>query len=74
MDTAKTIDPLTLSPSKAAAYLGIGKTKMLELIRAKRVPVKMLDGRIRVAVADLKAFHDQLPSYAPGKPVGEARP
>ena len=52
MDTAKTIDPLTLSPSKAAAYLGIGKTKMLELIRAKRVPVKMLDGRIRVAVAD----------------------
>jgi hypothetical protein len=42
------IVPLTLSPTKAAAFIGIGKTKMLDLIRAKRIAVKMLDGRIRV--------------------------
>ena len=63
------IEPLTLSPTKAAAFLGVGKTKMLELIRAKRIPVKMLDGRIKVAVADFKSFHDALPGYAPGKAV-----
>jgi excisionase family DNA binding protein len=56
------IEPLTLSPSKAAAFLGVGKTKMLALIRAGRIPAKRLDGRLRVAVADVKAFIDNLPN------------
>ena len=29
--------PLTLSPREAAAYLGIGKTKLLALVRAGRI-------------------------------------
>jgi len=66
------VQPLTLSPTKAAAFLGIGKTKMLALIRAKRIQVKMLDGRIRVSTAALQAFHDTLPDYVPGKPVMSA--
>jgi excisionase family DNA binding protein len=68
--SASTIEPLTLSPSKAAAFLGIGKTKVMALIRAGRIPVKRLDGRLRVSVAALKTFHDPLPEgYAPGKAV-----
>jgi len=69
------IVPLTLSPAKAAAFIGIGKTKMLELIRAKRVAVKMLDGRIRVSTAACQAFLDSLPDeYIAGKPVRSNEP
>lgn len=65
------LDPLTyLSPAKAAARLGIGKTKMLALVRAGRIPCKMLDGRIRISVLALQQFIDQQPDgYAAGKPV-----
>lgn len=64
------IAPLSLSPTKAAAFIGIGKTKALELIRAKRLAVKMLDGRIRVLTSSCQAFLDSLPDgYSKGKPV-----
>ena len=53
--------PLTLSPKKAAAYLGIGRTKLLELITAGRIEARKLDGRIRVTIASLDAFHASLP-------------
>ncbi len=53
--------PLTLSPKKAAAYLGIGRTKLLELIKAGRIEARKLDGRIRVTTASLDAFHASLP-------------
>jgi len=59
-------EPLTLSPSKAADFLGIGRTKMLHLIRSGRVEARTLDGRIRVSVASLRAFHDALPVYSVG--------
>jgi excisionase family DNA binding protein len=54
--------PLTLSPKKAAAYLGIGRTKLLELIKAGRIEARKLDGRIRVTTASLDAFHASLPA------------
>ena len=44
--------PKLLSTGYAAAFLGIGRTKLLALIRAGRIPSKMLDARIRIAVAD----------------------
>jgi excisionase family DNA binding protein len=70
MPTVQTIEPLTLTPTKAAARLGIGKTKMMTLIRDGRIPVKRLDGRMRVSVAALQAFHDVLPEgYEAGKAV-----
>jgi len=53
--------PLTLPPKAAAARLGIGRTKMLELIGAGRIEARKLDGRIRVSVASLDAFHASLP-------------
>jgi hypothetical protein len=58
------IAPLTLSPAKAAAYLGIGKTKTLALIRAKRLEAKILDGRIRVTTGSCNAFLATLPGYS----------
>jgi hypothetical protein len=64
------INSLTLSPAKAAAYIGIGKTKMLELIRTKRIPVKMLDGRTRITADACRAFVRSLPDeYVAGRPV-----
>jgi excisionase family DNA binding protein len=75
MSTPQQIQPITLAPTKAAAFLGIGKTKMMALIRAGRIPVKRLDGRLRVSVAALKAFHDALPDgYEPARAVGAHGP
>ena len=54
-----------LSTGHAAAFLGIGKIKLLALIRAERIPSKMLDDRIRIAIA----FAGSLPAYSPGKAV-----
>jgi hypothetical protein len=48
---------------------------MLDLIRAKRIAVKMLDGRIRVLTVACQAFLNSLPdSYVAGKPVRSNEP
>ena len=53
---------------RPAAFIGIGKTKLLELIRTKRVAVKMLDGRIRVSTDACRAFLNSLrDEYIAGK-------
>jgi excisionase family DNA binding protein len=59
--TTRAIEPRTLSPAKAARYLGIGKTKMWALLMAGRIPSKKLDGRTLVLTSDLDAFLDGLP-------------
>jgi len=67
------IEPLTMSVREAAAFVGIGRTKMHALIAAKRIACKMLDGRIRVTAQSLRDFLDNLPDgYTPGKPVKDA--
>src|SRR5205085_11271638 len=44
------------------------QTKMLALIRRGRIPVKMLDGRIRVSGDAVRLFYDSLPDgYVRGK-------
>jgi len=58
-----------LSPSQAAAELGVGRTKLLQLVRDGRIAVKMLDGRIRIPVEALQEFRDALPAYEKGQPV-----
>ena len=67
------IESLTLSPRQAATFLGIGKTKLIELVRAGRIKAKSLDGRIRVSTESLAAFHASLPDYTPPEP-NEAEP
>jgi len=55
-------DPLKLySVAEAADALGLGRTKCLDLIRSGRLQCRRLDGRIRIAYGDLKAFADALP-------------
>ena len=75
MSTPAALIPLTLSPTKAAQYLGLGKTKTLELIRAKRIKVFMLDGRIRVSTDACREFLESLPDqYVKGEPVKDGKP
>jgi excisionase family DNA binding protein len=66
---ADQFEPLTLTPTHAARLVGVGKTKMLALIREGRIAAKLLDGRYRIASADVKTFCDGLPVYTPGKAV-----
>lgn len=65
------MEPQTLlSTGQAAERLGVGKTKLLALVRTGRLLSTMFDGRIRVRVADIDAFIDALPKgYKPGKAV-----
>ncbi len=66
METSHTL----LSTGQAAERIGIGKTKLLVLVRTGRLPCVMFDGRIRVRVADIDEFIDALPKgYQPGKQV-----
>jgi excisionase family DNA binding protein len=51
-----------LTPVEAAERCGVGKTKLLELVRSRRLSCRMLDGRIRIAESDLAAFIDGLPA------------
>jgi excisionase family DNA binding protein len=62
---SEVLEPLTLSPSHAADYLGIGRTKMHALIRSGRIEARTLDGRIRVSAASVQAFYEAMPRYAP---------
>ncbi len=64
-----TIEPLLLSTGRAAKFLGVGRNKILQLVRNKKLPCKMMGGRIRIAAADLRAFADSLPGYTPGRAV-----
>ena len=55
------IQPLTLSTKEAAAYLGVGRDKLLALHKAKRVRALDLDGRLRFTTESLQAFLGSLP-------------
>jgi excisionase family DNA binding protein len=64
------IVPLLLSTGQAARALGVGKTKLLELVRGGRLPCRMLDGRIRVPMSAVEAFAAATPAgYVKGAPV-----
>jgi hypothetical protein len=45
-----------LSIREGARYLHVSPTKMYSLINTRRIPVRNLDGRPRIAVSDLEAF------------------
>jgi excisionase family DNA binding protein len=53
------INPL-LTTGKACEALGIGRTKLMGLIRDGRLAVEMLDGRIRVPTESIEAFRATL--------------
>ena len=55
------VEPLTLSTRQAAAFLGVGRNKLLRLLQTKRIKAKDLDGRLRFTTESLRAFLDALP-------------
>jgi excisionase family DNA binding protein len=50
------MERLMLKPSEAAELLGIGRTKVYELIRANLIPHRRVGKSIRVPVTALKAW------------------
>jgi len=55
------VEPLTLSTRQAAAFLGVGRNKLLRLPQTKRIRAKDLDGRLRLTTESLREFLDALP-------------
>jgi excisionase family DNA binding protein len=55
------VEPLTLSTRQAAAFLGVGRNKLLRLLQTKRIKAKDLDGRLRFTTESLREFLDALP-------------
>lgn len=60
---------LTMTPREASQYLGIGKTKCLDLLRTGRIKSVSLDGRIRVLRTACDKFLADLPRYKKGEPI-----
>ena len=54
-------EPLTLSTRQAAAFLGVGRNKLLRLFQTKRIKAKDLDGRLRFTTESLREFLAALP-------------
>lgn len=58
------MDPLLLTPVEAARVLGIGRTKVYELIASGRLRSVRLDGCRRITRDDLATFVAQLTADA----------
>ena len=61
------IKPLSLSPGKAGKVLGVGRTKVMGLVRSGRLSAVVLDNRIRITMQSIEALHASLPGYMPGQ-------
>ena len=71
------IQPLTMSTRQAAAFLGVGRNKLLRLLQTKRIKAKDLDGRLRFTTESLRAFLDALPDASEAErraPSAERQP
>jgi excisionase family DNA binding protein len=57
------IVPLTLSLQQAADYVGVGRDKMRDLIRTKRIKAFILDRRIKVKPRGLRGLRKESERY-----------
>jgi hypothetical protein len=48
--------PALLTPQKAADFIGIGRTRLLALLKAKRVRAKLIEGRRYFLTASLMEY------------------
>jgi hypothetical protein len=53
--------PLLLRPALARKFLGVGKNKLLALLKAGAIRAKMQDGRRYFVTASLAAYVESLP-------------
>jgi excisionase family DNA binding protein len=56
-----------MSTRQAAAFLGVGRNKLLRLLQTKRIKAKDLDGRLRFTTESLREFLDALPDALEAK-------
>lgn len=52
---------LALCPAEAALAIGLGRSKLYELIRAGEIRAKKSGGRTIIKIAELQRFIDALP-------------
>lgn len=55
------VKPLLYTTREAAQCLGIGRTKLFELLAQGRIPAVRLGSKVLISVDALKNFVDQLP-------------
>jgi excisionase family DNA binding protein len=61
---------LTISVSDAAHQLGIGRTKIFELLKTGQLPAVRIGGRTLIRSADLEKFVQGLPTTLGGGNAG----
>ncbi len=68
------VEKLLLKPSEAAEVIGVGRTRIYELLRANAIPSRRVGKSIRIAVTALRAWAEsQDDAVKPGRQVlGEA--
>jgi hypothetical protein len=64
MDSLK---PLSLSVGDTGRVLGVGRTKVMSLVRSGRLAAVVFDKRIHVTTASIETLHAALPGYRPGQ-------
>jgi excisionase family DNA binding protein len=63
------VPPVAFTTTEAARSLGIGKTKLFQLIGRGELPAIRLGGRTLIRRQDLEAFTAQLPRWRSGGPT-----
>jgi excisionase family DNA binding protein len=56
----KSLSPLAVSPIRGAAILGVGKSKLYQLIHEKKIAALKIGRRTVVRVSDLEKFLSSL--------------
>jgi len=63
------LEPIALSPRKAAAYLAVSKRTLSRLIRANKIAARKAGLRTLVDVASLKSYYESLPLKTDHAPI-----
>jgi excisionase family DNA binding protein len=66
------IEPIAVSPKKAAAYLSISKRALSKLIASGQVSARKLGTRTLVDMASLRAYYESLPTKINTGPIANA--
>jgi excisionase family DNA binding protein len=72
MKPSPTFQPLSLSPSEAAAYVGLSLRGIYRLLAAGAITGRRTAGRTLIDGASLRAYYGGLPAYVPGVSVPNA--
>ena len=56
------LERLLVKPEEAAAMLGIGRTRMYELLARQEIPSRRIGRSRLIDPADVRAYRDRLPA------------